>query len=130
MLFFGFPFFGIILLFMVFGLAMRLLRKFFIKSDRPRTGQLFGFDDEFFIPGQTAFESPQEGIENRIFRLAYDMKGRLTLSDVVVGTNLAMKQAEDYMNHLADGVHVKMEVDDDGMIFYDFPEIKRRLELR
>lgn len=126
MLFWGFPFFGIILVFMVVGLAMRVLRRFFLKSDRHGTQRTFPFDDDLFLPGFEGYGSSHDGLENRIFKLAYEMKGRLTLSDVVVGTNLTMKEAESSMNRMVDGSHVRMEVEDDGTILYEFPEIKKR----
>ena len=44
-------------------------------------------------------------LENRIFRLAYRLGGRLTVSDLV------------------DNSRVTIEVRDDGLVFYEFPEI-------
>ncbi len=130
MFFWGFPFFGIILVFMVVGLAMRVLRRFFLKSDRHSPSRSLPFEDDFLLPGLNGFNSPYEGLENRIFKLAYDLKGRLTLSDVVIGTSLTMREAEDYLNRMVDSSHVRMEVEDDGTILYEFPEIRRRFESR
>ncbi len=130
MFFWGFPFFGIILVFMVVGLTMRVLRRFFLKSDRHSPPRAFPFEDEFFLPSVDGYNSSYEGLENRIFKLAYDLKGKLTLSDVVVGTSLTMKEAEDYMNRMVDSSHVRMEVEDDGTILYEFPEIKKRFDVR
>mgnify|MGYP006294081717 CR=1 FL=1 len=60
-----------------------------------------------------------------IFRLAGKRGGRLTISDVVLETGLAPREAESRMNDLVDGERVKMEVTDDGGVYYDFPELKR-----
>lgn len=129
MLFWGFPFFGIILMFLLIRVAVKVLRKYFVRSDRPASHRVFPFEDDFFLSGNEAYATPpRDGLENKIFKLAYDLKGRLTLSDVVIGTNLTMKEAEEFLNHLADGVHVRMEVEDDGSVYYDFPEFKRRFE--
>lgn len=64
----------------------------------------------------------------RIFRLALRLKGRLTVSDVVIETGLNLQQAEDLLEGLVDSIHVRMEVDDRGMVTYEFPEIIRRFE--
>ena len=58
-----------------------------------------------------------------LFRLAKDNDGKVTLSDVVIGTGMNMKEAEEYMDSIADGSHVSIEVDDNGRLVYVFPEI-------
>ncbi len=67
-------------------------------------------------------------IENRIFRAAYKRKGRITISDIVLETDLSLKEAEEVVNSLVDGVRVRMEVKDNGMVIYEFPEIIARFE--
>ena len=66
--------------------------------------------------------------EHQIFRLADKLKGRLTVSDVVVHTGLGIHEAEEAMNQIVDGYRVKMEVDDRGIVLYEFPEIIARYE--
>ena len=66
--------------------------------------------------------------ESRIFKLALRLKGRLTVSDVVIESGLNLQQAEDLLEGLVDSIHVRMEVDDQGLVTYEFPEIIRRLE--
>jgi hypothetical protein len=66
--------------------------------------------------------------EARIFKLAQRLKGRVTLSDIVVETGLNLRDAEELIDGLVDNVHVRMEVDNRGMVFYEFPEIMRRFE--
>lgn len=79
-------------------------------------------------------ENPQAAIqgrksdEARIFRLAFRLKGRLTVSDVVIETGLNLQQTEDLLEGMVDSIHVRMEVDDQGMVTYEFPEIIRRFE--
>ena len=67
-------------------------------------------------------------LEPEIFQLAYKRGGRLTVSDVIVSTGYGPKQAERIMEGLVDGSRVRMEVDNDGIVYYEFPEIIRRLE--
>ncbi|HEC61494.1 MAG TPA: hypothetical protein ENI27_04500 [bacterium] len=63
-----------------------------------------------------------------VFRLAAGNNGRLTLSDVIVETGLDLGIAEKLMDRMVDGTHVRIEVNDRGMIFYEFPEIISRTE--
>jgi hypothetical protein len=64
----------------------------------------------------------------RIFKLAYRFKGRLTLSDIIVDTGLGIDDAERVVEEMVDNVHVRMEVDQEGGVSYEFPEIIRRFE--
>ena len=67
------------------------------------------------------------GVQGRIFRLAYRLKGQVTVSDVVVETGLDVEEAERLLESIVDNTHVRMEVLDDGSVLYEFPEIIRRL---
>lgn len=62
-------------------------------------------------------------LENLVFKLAKAKSGRLTLSEAVIETNLQIKQAEQFMNKLVDGIHVTVDVDDNGRMIYLFPEL-------
>jgi hypothetical protein len=66
--------------------------------------------------------------ESAIFNLAYRLKGRITLSDVIIETGLGMKEAESVINRMLDGIRVRMEVDDSGLVVYEFPEIIARFK--
>jgi hypothetical protein len=66
--------------------------------------------------------------ESKIFQIAYKMKGRLTLSDIVLETGLGLKEAEQIIEQMVDGTHVRMEVEEDGIIVYEFPEIIARFK--
>ena len=67
-----------------------------------------------------------KNIEGVIFNLAYALKGKITLSDIIIETGLSMKEAENTINQMVDGIRVRMEVDDQGMVVYEFPEIIAR----
>lgn len=66
--------------------------------------------------------------EVSLFRLADKMKGRITVSDAVIETGIGIKEAEEYLNSLVDGSHVRMEVTDTGSVIYEFPEIISKYE--
>lgn len=66
--------------------------------------------------------------ESRVFTLAYRLGGRVTLSDVVMETGLGMTDAEMLMNEMVDELHVRMVVQDDGQVIYEFPEVISRLD--
>ena len=68
------------------------------------------------------------GIETRIFRAAFKHSGSLTVSDIVLETGLGVREAEEVINGLVDGTHVRMEVQDNGLVVYEFPEIISRFE--
>ncbi|MEE8441918.1 MAG: hypothetical protein V3S41_09365 [Spirochaetia bacterium] len=61
--------------------------------------------------------------EVRIYRLAGRLGGVLTVSDVVVEIGCSVAAAEALLQHITDGVRVRMEVLDDGRVRYEFPEL-------
>jgi hypothetical protein len=65
-------------------------------------------------------------IDGVIFNLAYTLKGEITLSDIIIETGLSMKEAEKTIDQMVDGIRVRMEVDDQGLVVYEFPEIIAR----
>ena len=62
-------------------------------------------------------------LDGAVFSLAKRFGGRITLSDVVVETGMALAEADRYMNTLVDHAHVSVEVDDNGRLTYEFPEL-------
>ncbi len=65
--------------------------------------------------------------QNRVFRLAYRLGGRLTVSDLVVDLDFTVDEAEQFLGQLVDSTRVTMEVRADGLVYYEFPEIIARL---
>ncbi|GEM_PF-1464361 len=67
-------------------------------------------------------------LQSRVFKLAYRLGGRVTVSDVVIETGLSVDESEELLQSLVDNARVRMEVDDRGMMSYEFPEIQARAE--
>jgi hypothetical protein len=63
-------------------------------------------------------------IDSTVFKLAAGHGGRLTLSQIVIETGLTLAQAESAMEKLVDGMRVRMEVDKNGLVHYEFPELR------
>lgn len=123
-----FPFFFIP--FVILFVALRFGRSFF--------GRRNGRDDRdlpFSRRRPLEYEQYFEGgdartrkLESRIFKLAYRLRGRITVSDIVVDTGVSVQEAEEVVQGMVDNVRVKMEVDDRGFVVYEFPEIISRFQ--
>ncbi len=61
--------------------------------------------------------------EADIFKLANKLDGYLTVSDVVIHLGYSPSQAEDLLEKMTDGLRVRMEVNDNGLIVYEFAEV-------
>lgn len=66
--------------------------------------------------------------EAQVFQLANRLSGRVTISDVVIETGVGVQEAEELMQRLVDNARVRMEVDERGLVTYEFPEIIARYE--
>ena len=62
-------------------------------------------------------------LDGVVFGLAKRLGGRITLSDVVVETGMDLADAERYMDSLVDHAHVSVEVEEQGRLVYEFPEL-------
>jgi hypothetical protein len=128
-MFFFFPFAILIpalFIFLIFRFGMRFFDDLFNNQNR------LNARDRWQIYDATRFGSAgskqSHSVEGSIFRAAYKRKGRLTISDIVLETDLSMREAEEAINRMVDGLHVRMEVQDSGMVIYEFPEIISRFE--
>lgn len=68
----------------------------------------------------------RRSLDSRVFRLAFRNGGRVTVSQVVMETGMTLEQTEAYLDQLCDGVRVRMEVSDGGLVTYEFPELTGR----
>lgn len=122
---FGYPFIFLVpllLFFFVFRAGGRMFRSF----DRPRR-----LEEEYHPSIPDAYRSYYRRgstLESQVFKLAYRRKGRLTVSDIVIETGLGIDDAERLIQGMVDNARVRMEVDDRGLVVYEFPEIQSRFE--
>jgi hypothetical protein len=128
-MFFLFPF-GILIpalfIFLIFRFGMRFFNDLFNNQNRLNARDRWQIYDATRFGSITANKS--HSVEGSIFRAAYKRKGRLTISDIVLETDLSIREAEEAINRMVDGLHVRMEVEDSGMVIYEFPEIISRFE--
>ncbi len=131
-MFFLFPFsflIPILFIFVAVRVGTWIFHEFFREFDDPYkkswlTGSRFGPRFNFGNPRIGKLQ----GVEARIFRLAYKLKGRITISDIVLETGLDVKSAEETINKMVDGLRVRMEIDENGLVMYEFPEIIARFK--
>jgi hypothetical protein len=123
---FGFWPFGFLFPLLMFVLIARTASRFFRTSRRRYEIE----SDEYVDDRVRSLESRRSASPDdaRIFKLAYRLKGRITVSDIVVETGLGVNDAESLIQSMVDNAHVRMEVDDNGIVTYEFPEIIRRFE--
>jgi len=128
-MFFWFPF-GILIpalfIFLIFRFGMRFFNELFNNPNRLNARDRWRLYDRSGVD----FSPPagSRGMESRIFRAAFKNEGRLTVSDIVLETDLGIREAEEVINGMVDGTHVRMEVEDNGLVVYEFPEIISRFE--
>ena len=70
-----------------------------------------------------------QGLQRKILRLASARGGRLTVTEVAADLNLALPAAERIMEEMDDGFRVRSDISNEGVLYYDFPEIRHRKEL-
>lgn len=130
MISFGFFPFGFLLPLIFFVIIARVASGFFRGVNRRHRIAEEDEVDERLGYGSYRRSVPERpaSSEARIFKLAYRLKGRLTVSDIVVETGLGVQEAEALIESMVDTSHVRMEVDDRGVVTYEFPEIIRRFE--
>lgn len=119
----AFGFFSLLPILFIF-LVFHLVRLGLREPRRPREEAAWG---DALGEDSPARGYPRRGrLENRVFRLASKLGGRLTVSDLVVDLDFSIEEAESFLGRLVDSTRVTMEVRDDGLVYYEFPEIIAR----
>ncbi len=121
------PFFFILI---ALRIGTRIFRDIFKELDgsRKEDFRIAGSGREWLQNLRSPKQKKPRSLEAQIFRLAYKLKGRVTLSDIVLETGLSLKEAEDTVTTMVDGLRICMEVDDRGLVIFEFPEIIYRFE--
>jgi hypothetical protein len=131
MFFFPFGFLlAIVGIFIAVRFGLRLFHNFFRGIDQGGSEERQVSEERSWLPPEwrSLGQRPVQNLQAKVFRIAYRRKGRITVSDVVIETSLGLKEAEELLNGMVDGLRVRMEVDPNGMVFYEFPEIISRFE--
>jgi len=68
-------------------------------------------------------------IERQVLRLAGVREGTLTVTEVAAELDLSMPAAEKGLIGMDDGFRVRSEITDEGLLLYEFPEVRVRRRL-
>ncbi len=70
-----------------------------------------------------------QGLQRSILRLATAREGTLTVTEVAAELNLSIPAAEKILTSMDDGFRVRSEISKEGILYYEFPEVRHRKEL-
>lgn len=68
------------------------------------------------------------GTQARVFQTAHKLGGSLTVSDVVIELGIGIEEAERLLGAMVDNSRVRVDVSEHGLLVYDFPEVRARLD--
>jgi hypothetical protein len=74
-------------------------------------------------------EALTQALQRRILRLATAHHGTLTVTEVASELNLSIAAAEKILIAMDDGFRVRSEISKEGILYYEFPEVRHRREL-
>ncbi len=109
---------------MSFGLLWWIVPIVALVIGAPLLRRLVGHRDDDWRIEQDQPTVPDSAADATIYRLAKRLKGRLTASDVVIETGMGSTDAEKLLQAMTDGWRVRMEVSPDGMVVYEFVELR------
>ena len=67
-----------------------------------------------------------QGLQRKILRLATVRGGTLTVTEVAAELNLSLPAAEKVLTSMDDGFRVRSEISREGVLYYEFPEVRHR----
>ena len=70
-----------------------------------------------------------QGLQRKILRLAQARGGTLTVTEVAADMNVSLEAAEKILTSMDDGFRVRSEISKEGVLYYEFPEVRHRPEL-
>jgi hypothetical protein len=68
-------------------------------------------------------------LQRRVLLLATEKSGTLTVTEVAASLNMSLAVAEGVLDGMDDGLRVRSDVTDRGIIVYEFPELRHRPRL-
>ena len=78
---------------------------------------------------QARREALMQGLQRKILRLAQMKGGTLTVTEVATDMNISLPAAEKILTSMDDGFRVRSEISKEGVLYYEFPEVRHRPEL-
>lgn len=86
-----------------------------------------------FYWGWSGQQDRRKGIlqrmQRKVLRLAAARGGTLTVTEVATDLNIALPAAEKILTSMDDDLRVRSVISDEGVIVYEFPELRHRREL-
>ncbi|NNL31047.1 MAG: hypothetical protein HKO77_08500 [Gemmatimonadetes bacterium] len=71
-----------------------------------------------------------QDLNRQVLLLATQKQGVLTVTDVAAALNLSIPAAEKVLEGLDDGFRVRSDISKEGVLYYEFPEVKHQKQLR
>lgn len=71
-----------------------------------------------------------QALNRKVLMLATERDGVLTVTEVAAELNLTLPAAEKIMNGMDDGFRVRSDISKEGIIYYEFPEVRHQKALR
>ena len=70
-----------------------------------------------------------QGLQRKVLKLASIRGGTLTVTEVAADLNIAMPAAEKLLTSMDDGFRVRSDISSEGVLYYEFPELRHRKEI-
>ena len=104
-------------------------------QDLVLTGAMFGMvGSGTFLWGWRALQRRRravlQALGRKVLALADARGGVLTVTEVAAELDLSLEAAEKLMVGMDDGFRVRSDISDEGVIYYEFPELRHRKRLR
>ena len=95
------------------------------------TGSMFGMGGSgMFLWGWQALQKRRravlQGLGRKVLMLATERSGVLTVTEVAAELDLSLEAAEKLMIGMDDGFRVRSDISEDGVIYYEFPELRHQ----
>ena len=99
------------------------------------TGATFGMGGSgMYLWGWRALQRRRQAVlqalGRRVLALAHETDGVLTVTEVAAELDLSIDAAEKLMIGMEDGFRVRSDISDEGVIYYEFPELQHKKGLR
>lgn len=64
--------------------------------------------------------------EAQVYRLAARQSGKVSVSDLVIELSCSVHEAEELLHNMTDNIRVRMDVQGNGVVTYNFVELSRK----